>query len=50
MPDVVENAIQTQIKNIEKSTGKTLDQWLAIARKQGGKHGEIVKFLKKNTG
>ncbi len=50
MANTVEQATQTQITNIEKSTGKSFDAWLAIARKHGGKHGEIVKFLKEEHG
>lgn len=50
MANTVETALQNQIKNIEQSTGKTYAQWLALARKQGGKHGEIVKFLKEKHG
>jgi predicted transport protein len=50
MPDAVEMATLSQIKNLEKSTGKSFDDWVAIARKHGGKHGEIVKFLKEKYG
>src|SRR5262245_28948197 len=50
MPDAVELATQSQIKNLEKSTGKSFDEWIAIAQKHGGKHSEIVKFLKEKYG
>jgi hypothetical protein len=37
------------IRNLEEKTGKSLDQWVAIAKKSGAaKHGEIVKHLKEN--
>lgn len=45
--DPVEKATQTQIANIEKSTGKKLVEWIAIVNKSGfAKHGELVNFLK----
>ncbi len=44
-------AVQSQIANLEAKTGKSLDEWLAIARSCGlSKHGEIVKFLKEKHG
>ena len=37
------------VRNLEEKTGKTLDQWIAVAKKSGAqKHGEIVKHLKEN--
>ena len=43
----IDKATQTQITNIEKNTGKKLDQWVAIVNKSGfTKHGELVSFLK----
>lgn len=37
----------TMAENLRKATGKSLDQWVALARKSGhAKHGEIVKWLK----
>jgi predicted transport protein len=43
----MDKATQTQIANIEKNTGKKLEQWIAIVNKSGfEKHGELVKFLK----
>jgi predicted transport protein len=43
----IDKATQTQIANIEKNTGKKLEQWIAIVNKSGfEKHGELVKFLK----
>ncbi len=47
----LEKAAQTQIANIENSTGKKLDYWMAIVNKSGfTKHGELVKFLKEKHG
>lgn len=35
------------LDNLVKNTGKTLDQWIDIVKKQNfEKHGEILKFLK----
>lgn len=49
--DPVERATQTQIANIEKNTGKKLEQWIAIVNKSGfAKHGELIKFLKEKHG
>ncbi|WP_420630784.1 DUF4287 domain-containing protein [Candidatus Leptofilum sp.] len=51
MTDKVEAAAQTMIENLEKKTGKSLDQWIAIARASGfEKHGQIVKYLKTEHG
>lgn len=46
----VDKAVQTFITNIESSTGKTIPQWIKIARAGGTKHGEMVKFLKTQHG
>lgn len=43
----MDKATQTMIENLYKNTGKTLEQWIDIVKKQNfAKHGEIVKFLK----
>ncbi len=43
----VDKALETQIKNIQARTGKTLDQLYTIIRKSGlKKHGEIRDMLK----
>jgi predicted transport protein len=43
----VDKATQTMIENLHKNTGKTLQQWIDIVKKQNfSKHGEITKFLK----
>lgn len=37
----------TMIENLHKNTGKTLEQWIDIVKKENfAKHGEIIKFLK----
>jgi len=47
----LEKAYATQLANIEKNSGKKLDQWQAILNKSGfSKHGELVKFLKDKHG
>ena len=51
MSESLDKASATQIANIEKSTGKKLDQWIAIVNKSGfSKHGELVNFLKEKHG
>ncbi|MCA9919524.1 MAG: DUF4287 domain-containing protein [Anaerolineales bacterium] len=51
MTDKVEAATQTMIENLQKNTGKSLDEWVTIARASGlEKHGEIIKFLKTEHG
>ncbi len=46
-----EEMANTMIANMKEKTGKTLEQWITIARKTGAaKHGEIVKFLKADFG
>ena len=47
----LDKAMQTQLDNIQKKTGKSLDQLMAIARKSGlTKHGEIRDYLKRELG
>lgn len=47
-PEEMANAM---IANFKEKTGKTLEQWIAIAKKSGAaKHGEIVKLLKSDHG
>jgi predicted transport protein len=39
------------IENLEKNTGKSLSQWIAIVQQeQLEKHGQIIKFLKETHG
>ena len=47
MADKVDAATATMIKNLEEKTGKTLAEWVKIAKAIGDvKHGQIVKELK----
>ena len=44
----LEKAMQTQLENIQKKTGKTLDELAAIIHMSGlSKHGEIRDYLKR---
>jgi hypothetical protein len=46
-----EEMTDAMIANLKVKTGKTLEQWTAIARKSGAaKHGEILKMLKLSHG
>lgn len=45
----MDKATQTMIENLYRNTGKTLEQWVDIVKKQNfAKHGEIVKYLKEH--
>jgi len=47
----IDKATQTMIDNLYKNTGKTLEQWIDIVKKENiAKHGEIIKFLKETNG
>lgn len=47
----LDKAMQTQLDNIQKRTGKSLDQLAAIVKKSGlTKHGEIRDYLKRELG
>jgi Domain of unknown function (DUF5655)/Domain of unknown function (DUF4287) len=47
-PDEMANAM---IANLKSKTGKTLEQWIGIAKKSGAaRHSEIVKLLKTDHG
>lgn len=47
----IDKATQTMIENLQKNTGKTLDQWIEIVKKESfTKHGEIIKCLKEKHG
>lgn len=42
-----EETLASMIENLKAKTGKSLDEWVAIAKKSKlAKHGEIVSFLK----
>src|SRR4051794_27767120 len=46
-----EEGMASMIRNLAEKTGKTLEQWIAIAKKSKlQKHGEIVKMLKSEHG
>lgn len=46
-----EEMADSMIANMKEKTGKTLEQWIAIAKKSGlEKHGAIVKHLKADHG
>ena len=48
---VVDKAIETQLKNIQAKTGKTLDHLGDLLRKSGlTKHGELRDFAKRELG
>lgn len=50
MPDLDE-AVENQKRNIEKSTGRSFDAWVELARSSGlAKHGEILAWLKTEHG
>ncbi len=49
--EIIDKALQTQMDNVEKNSGKKLKEWIAILNKSGfEKHGELVKFLKDKHG
>jgi hypothetical protein len=44
-------AVETQIRNIQTSTGKSVEQWARLVKAQKfEKHGEMVKWLKEEHG
>jgi hypothetical protein len=44
-----EEMMQSMIESLQTKTGRSLSDWLKLARKSGlEKHGEIVKYLKEN--
>ena len=51
MPQSPEQMAEKMIANLKEKTGKTLEQWIAVAKKSKlSKHGEIVKHLKADHG
>ena len=51
MPASPEDMAASMVANMKSKTGKTLEQWLAVAKKTGAeKHGAIVKALKADHG
>jgi predicted transport protein len=51
MPSTPDDAVATMVANLHEKTGKTIDQWIRIARDAKlEKHGQIVSFLKSRHG
>lgn len=47
----MDKATQTMIENLHSNTGKTLEQWIDIVKKEKlSKHGDIIKYLKEAHG
>ena len=51
MATKVDAAFASMERNLLEKTGKTIDQWMALAKQSGAqKHGELVKWLKQEHG
>ena len=51
MAKTPEEMAQSMVANMKEKTGRTLPQWLKLARSSGAsKHGELVKWLKSRHG
>lgn len=51
MPDKVDEATATMIKNLAEKTGKSLADWVALVKVAGElKHGQIITLLKEKHG
>jgi len=51
MADKVEAAGQSMIRNLEEKTGKTMAEWVSLAKGLGAlKHGQLIKALKQDHG
>ena len=49
--NIIDKATQTQLRNIQTRTGKTLDKLFALIRESGlTKHGQILQMLKRDLG
>ena len=47
----VEEQTANQVANLERATGRSLDEWIAVVRASGlEKHGEAVTMLKRDHG
>jgi len=47
----VDEALQSQLRNIETKTGRSIDEWVEMIRASGRtRHGEIVPWLKSEHG
>jgi len=51
MAGKMDDALSNMIKNLAEKTGKTVDEWVALAKQSGeAKHGGVVKHLKEKHG
>ncbi len=51
MPSSVDKALQTQVKNIQSRTGRSLDELMALIRDSGlDRHGQVRDMLKRDLG
>jgi len=51
MAKAIDDAVATMVANLREKTGRTIDQWIRIARDSKlEKHGQIVGFLKSQHG
>ncbi|HJW17006.1 MAG TPA: DUF4287 domain-containing protein [Flavisolibacter sp.] len=49
--DSIKKAVESQVKNLEEKTGKTINEWKSIVNNSGlEKHGELVAMLKEKYG
>ena len=47
----LDDAARTQARNIEQTTGRSIDDWVALVKASGvERHGEIVAWLKTEHG
>jgi len=47
----VEESVNTQVRNIEQATGRSMDEWVALVKGSGkARHAEIVAWLKAEHG
>ena len=47
----LDDAVQSQARNIEQATGRSIDEWVALVKASGAeRHGEIVAWLKAEHG
>lgn len=51
MTKSLDDAAASMVANLKEKTGKTLEQWTALAKKSGAtRHGDMVKALKEQHG
>ena len=47
----VEDSVRNQVRNIEKATGRSMDEWVALVKAAGKeRHSEILNWLKAEHG